>query len=268
MTSLTDQQSVNNNDNTEEEKKENVNTVLVIVTILVCFLCVFGVTKVKSLRNMEMRRGMSMPYRNVAIVVVVSILIGIIGLFNAEVMDTVGNQLRPILVFMSLTFTLLFTKFSSQNAQGIQISKDNMKEDLKKTSDEIITFIKKDSKLFDFILFNSALFFIIIMHVVISKYVKMNKKYIDLIQQVFTLLCFLIMLGFYHSSASDARFTYIIICLIVFYMFRIFHKIDQIAKTGISTKLIDLSALEYDNVDFLKYIQMMFNGLFLINFFS
>ena len=96
----------------------------------------------------------------------------------------------------------------------------------------------------------------------------MNKKYIDLIQQVFTLLCFLIMLGFYHSTSSDVRFTYIIICLIVFYLFRIFHKIDQIAKTGISTKLIDLSALEYDNVDFLKYIQMMFNGLFLINFFS
>jgi hypothetical protein len=247
MTSLTDQQSVNNNDNTEEEKKENVNTILVIVTILVCFLCVFGVTKVKSLRKL----GMSMSYRNVVVVVVVSILIGIIGLFNAEVMDTVGNQLRPILVFMSLTFTLLFTKFSSQN-----------------TSDEIITFIKKDSKLFDFILFNSALFFIIIMHVVISKYVKMNKKYIDLIQQVFTLVCFFIMLGFYHSTSTDARFTYIIICLIVFYMFRIFHKIDQIAKTGISTKLIDLSALEYDNVDFLKYIQMMFNGLFLINFFS
>lgn len=264
MTS-TNQQSVNNNDNKEEEKKYNVNTILVIVTILVCFLCVFGVTKVKSLRNMEM---MEIPYRNVVVVVVVSILIGIIGLFNAEVMGIIDNQLRPILVFMSLTFTLLFTKFSSQNTQAIQISRDNMKEDLKNTSDEIITFIKEDSKLFDFFLFNVALFLIIIMHMVITKYVKMNKKYIDLIQQVFTLLCFLIMLGFYHSTSSDARFTYIIICLIVFYMFRIFHKIDQIAKTGISTKLIDLSALEYDNVDFLKYIQMMLNGLFLINFFS
>jgi pheromone shutdown protein TraB len=210
----------------------------------------------------------SIPYRNVAIMVVVSILVGIIGLFNAEVMDTVSNQLRPVLVFMSLTFTLLFTKFSSQNTEGIQISRDNMKEDIKKTSDELITFIKKDSKLFDFLVFNSALFFIIIMHVVISKYVEMDKKYIDLIQQAFTLVCFFILLGFYHSTSSDTKFTYIIVCVIVFYMFRIFHKIDQIAKIGISTKLIDLSALEYDNVDFLKYVQMIFNGLFLIKFFS
>lgn len=260
MTS-TNQQSGNNNDNTnKEEKKQNVNTMLVIITILMCFLCAFGVTKVKLLRNIQMR-GLSVPYRNVTFVVAVSILIGIIGLFNAEVMDTVGNQLRPILVFICLTFTLLYSKFSSQNTEGIKISRDNMKDD-------ILTFIKKDSKLFDFILFNSALFFIIIMHVVISKYIKMNKKYIDLIQQSFTLLCFLIMLGFYHSTLSDARFTYIMICLVVFYMFRIFHKIDQIAKIGISKQIIDLSALEYDNVDFLKYIQMIFNGLFLIKFFS
>ena len=103
-----------NGANREEEKKEIVNTILVIVTILVCFLCVFGVTKVKFLRDMKMM-GMSMPYQNVYfIVVVASIIIGIIGLFNAAVMDMVGNQLRPILVFMSLTFTLLFTKFSSQ----------------------------------------------------------------------------------------------------------------------------------------------------------
>lgn len=281
---LTNQQSDNVEDNIEDnvedtvedrkenQKKENVDIFLVMITIVISFLCVFGVTKIKTLKNIIRKRNWdnwNAPFRNFVFVIVISILIGIFGLFNSEAMDIVGNQLRPILVFMSLTAMLLFTKFSSRNDdQQINISKDNMLQDLKKTSDDIIHFIKNESNLFDFVVFNSVIFVIIIIHKVISKYVTMNKKYIDLIQQFVSLLCFLIMLGFYHSTSSDVSFTYIIVCLIIFYLFRILHKIDQIAKIGIGSKILDLSALEYDNVDFLKYIQMIFNGLFLVKFFS
>lgn len=252
-----------------EEKEKNVNIAVIITTIVLCVLLVYFITNIKVIKKYTSIDS-GIPFKNTLLIVAISLLIGVIGLFNSYFMTMVGDQLRPILVFMTLTSTLLFTKFASDNSD-ITISKDTFssKDNLKNASDGILMFIKTNSKLYDFILFNTFIFLVIIVHVIINKYLKMDKKYIELVQQLFTLFIFAILLGYYkYYKSNDSSFIYVIICLIIFYMFRIFHKLDYITKLGINKKYVDLSALDFDNIQFLKYIQMVFNGLFLIKFFS
>ena len=253
-----------------EEKEKNVNIAVIIITIILCVLLVYFITNVRFIKKYtSINSGNNIPFKNTILIVAISLLIGVIGFFNSYFMTMIGDQLRPILVFMTLTSTLLFTKFSSSNPD-IAISKDTFssKKNLKNVSDDILKFIKEDSNLYDFILFNTFIFLVIIVHIIINKYLKMSKKYIELVQQIFTLFIFAILLGYYKLKSNDSSFIYVIICLIIFYMFRIFHKLDYITKLGINKKYVDLSALDFDNIQFLKYIQMVFNGLFLIKFFS
>lgn len=267
-------------ENDEEEKNRKVNVILIIVVLIVSFIFVYFITNIAYLKKL---RTNNFPFQKTVMIVVISVLIGIIGFFNAYFMGMVGDQLRPILVFMTLTVTLLFNKYDPPDDNGVFLD-DNKNAAISKqrfleSSSEIVDFVKNKSDLYEFILLNMFFFSIMIVHVVIAKYIKMNKNTVELLQQIFTWFALMIMLGYYHSTTSgDAIYDtietklkhiiiYVLIFLMCFYLLRMLQKLDEMKKIGIN-KFFDLSALKFDNIQFLKYIQMVFNGLFLIKFFS
>ena len=172
--------------------------------------------------------------------------------------NSIQKHINSILLFSLVTLGLLFTKITFY-------------EKINSSLIDWTTFIKKDSKLYDFIIFNFVLFVLFIFYDLTKNKVKIKlsnktktKALTELIQIICTILVFIGLLVYFKDIS---QLKYICIGLIIFYIFKIVHKIDIMFDLGIRRK-IDMSIMEYSNYELLRLVQYVLNGLFLIKFFS
>uniref|UniRef100_A0A6C0BR48 Uncharacterized protein n=1 Tax=viral metagenome TaxID=1070528 RepID=A0A6C0BR48_9ZZZZ len=172
--------------------------------------------------------------------------------------SSIQKHINSILLFSLVTIGLLFTKITFY-------------EKISSSSIDWTTFIKKDSKLYDFIIFNFVFFVLFVFYDLTKNKVKIKlsnktktKALTEIIQIIFTIVVFFGLLVYFKDIA---QLKYICIGLIIFYIFKIIHKIDIMFDLGMRKKM-DMSIMEYSNYELLRLVQYVLNGLFLINFFS